>query len=352
MNLRRAIVGFVAVAVALSCTFVAQKHMDAIRQEKFDDELLYLPNERLLNHFTGGLSSLVADMLWLKCIQYTSKHFKSDRKFTWLDNMCGTITRLDPYFADVYRYGGVFLAALKADNDASIKLLKSGIPKNPKHWELPYEIAMVYLLNRRDEPDSPERAAEYVAMAVATGEAPEMVLNVARGLQMKHNLFDIEEAMWKDLLTNSKDDIMRDMAERKLQELDIRKICVMLNKAVEVYTQQFGKRPAKLDGLAAAGLMTGQPPDTLGGSYFIDADGVVQNTTLLDGLVEQRLNRIQLAIGQFEKEYGRWPKTLGELVTVELLRKIPTHPYREGSWRYEPGTGEVSSSAPTGKAQP
>ena len=54
---------------------------------RFDEELLYLPNENLLNHFTAGLSSVVADLLWLRTIHYTVKEFHDvDRKFHELVN--------------------------------------------------------------------------------------------------------------------------------------------------------------------------------------------------------------------------------------------------------------------------
>jgi hypothetical protein len=343
MRYRRVIAGFLVVSLALSGASFFQRRMDEVRQQQFDDELLYLPNEKLLNHFTAGLSSVVADLLWLKCIHYTSKHFKGDRKFTWLAHMCDTITKLDPHFLEVYRYGGIFLAALKADDDASIKLMKSGIPPNPQRWELPYEIAMVYLLNRGDEPGSPECAAEYLSMAVATGEAPEMVLNVARGLQMKHSLFEIEEAMWNEILETSEDKLMRDMAQRKILELRVREACAMLDEAAGVYAQQFGKPPTNLADLSDAGLMTGTPPSPLGGTYFVDKEGKFQNTTILDGKVEQRLSRLQLATDRFREKEGRWPKALEELVDAELIRAVPNHPYDDGSWQYDAATGEVES---------
>ena len=127
MIARWLVIAPLTVAIGLACCVMAQKHLDASRQTGFDEELLYLPNEKLLNHFTGGLDSVVADLLWLQCIQYTAEEFKGDHKYVWLNHMTDTITRLDPYFVDVYRYGGVFLAALKADNDASVNLMKRGM---------------------------------------------------------------------------------------------------------------------------------------------------------------------------------------------------------------------------------
>ncbi|MBN2308466.1 MAG: hypothetical protein JXR94_05815 [Candidatus Hydrogenedentes bacterium] len=335
----------VAVPVVLALGFgvvvSTQRHLDAIRIEQSGEELLYLPNEKLLNHFTGGMSGVVADVLWLKCIQYTSKHFRGDRKFEWLNHMCQTITRLDPYFGDVYRYGGVFLAALKADDDASLALLRSGVPDNPDRWELPYEMAVIYLLNRRDQPGSAEQAARFLAMAAATGTAPAAVVQFANDLQRKYDLAEVERAMWLEMAENSDDEIMRDMARRKLQELTLRENCARLNEAMAQFGERFGHAPESVDELVSAGLVTALPPDPLGGRYFIDADGAVKNTTILDQAVERRLNLLRAGLDRFHEAEGRWPATLQAIYDKGHLSFVPPHPYAGRDWRYDPQTGAV-----------
>ena len=61
---------------------------------------------RILNHFTGGMNNVVADLLWLRCIQYIGKENKGERNFIWLNQLLDTVVQLDPYFGDAYRYGG------------------------------------------------------------------------------------------------------------------------------------------------------------------------------------------------------------------------------------------------------
>lgn len=331
----------VLVALCLGATSMAQLRLDKLRADAFDDELLYLPNEKLLNHFTGGMSSVIAGILWLQCIQYTSKHFKGDHKFTWLGHMTDTITRLDPYFVDVYRYGGIFLASLKADDDASLRLLERGFCHNPEAWELPYEAAMVYLLNRRDQPGSAELAARYLALSVATERAPHSVLEIVQGLQRKHNLVEIERQLWTDMLKTSKDEFRRDLAERKLKELTIRQNVAALTEVVEHVKRASGRPPKDLDELVTTGVIDRIPEDPLGGRYFIDAAGEVVNTTLLDASVERRLNVLRDQIKYFQAQQGRNPATLDEMVTLKFVPALPVHPYRDRTWQYDSTTGEV-----------
>ena len=341
MRKRRLIIASLTVAIGLAGTVTAQRNIDRMRTRTFDEQLLYLPNKKLLNHFTGGMSSIVADMLWLKCIQYIAKHFRGDYKFTWLNHMCDTITRLDPYFADVYRFGGIFLAALKADDDASIDLLKRGMVHNPDNWELPHGIAMVYLLNRRDQPDSLFHAANFLAMAAETKNAPEAVIRLASGIQQKQDLVEVERNMWMNIARSSEDKLMRDLAERKLIEIELRQICGWLDEVVQQYAARHGRPPGRLADLVTGRLIKVLPEDPLGGRFFLDDAGAVQSTTLLDGLQNQHRNRLRNFLERFKKDHGRWPGALEELVDAGLTSALPPHPYKDRTWHYDPCTGEV-----------
>jgi hypothetical protein len=341
MRRRWFVIAPLLVVLAFCGLTISQKRLDSIRQKTFQEDLLYLPNDKLLNHFTAGMSSVIADFLWIRCIDYTVQHFKGDGKFTWLNHMCNVITRLDPNFTSVYRYGGIFLAALKADDDAGIDLLKRGMANNPEAWELPYEIAMTYLLNRRDEPDSQVNAARYLGMAVETGNAPSFVIDVAGTMQVAHNLKDIERSMWEKTRTSG-DKFLRDLAERKLMELDLREACDALNKAIAMYSERYGKAPARIEDLVSGGIIERIPKDSLGGSFFIDSEGVAKNTTVQSEQVQRLQNVLNTAIDSYKKMKNAYPPSLDDLVKVHIMDAVPHHPIAGSSWNYNPATGEIN----------
>lgn len=329
----------VLLAVSFAGTSSAQRRIDVMRKDRLaGEELLYLPNERLLNSFTCGLSSVVADVLWLQCIQYTSREFRGDFKFTWLNHMLKTITRLDPYFTDVHKWGGVFLAMLKHDSDAGIDLLKSGIPHDPTSWELPFEIARTYVLNRHDEVNG----ALYMALAASTGNPPQFVVDWAKNLQQRHNLLDVERGMWLEIIENSGDPNMVQLAKRRLIEIDLREACAVLNAAAEAYAGQKGVHPLTIQDLVDAGLLRDLPRDPLGGTFFVNANGAVQNTTLLDSIKDERLQLLRGWIALFRERENRMPNSLEELIERGYTHGLPTHPYMDRTWRYDPGTGAVN----------
>jgi hypothetical protein len=331
---------FLSVALLFALAVAAQRGADHARAAAADEELLYLPNEKLLNHFTGGLSSIVADMLWLKCVQYVGTQVQGDRDFTWLNHMLNTVVRLDPYFKDAYRYGGMFLAALRADSDAGLDLLERGMVQCPDAWELPYEAAMIHLLNRRDQPGALQRVAYFLSMSAATGKAPGMVLELAQRLQSEYNMVDIEREMWAGLL-ESGDRLLSEMAARKLIELRLREACDIMNERAAHFTAAQGRLPASLEELAGGRLPPELLEDPLGGRFFLDASGRVWNTSILDEELHQRRGVLRNAIEKFRNQQGVWPPRIESLVEARLLNTIPPHPYPDQAWRYDPATGEI-----------
>jgi hypothetical protein len=336
---RRATAALLVVVLGLGITGLAQARIDHSRDAGFDDELLYLPNKKLLNHFTAGLDGVIADLLWLRCIQYTSKEFREERKLRWLEHMCDVITDLDPYYVAVYRHGGIFLAALKADDDASLRLLKKGMRANPTAWELPYEAAMVYLLNRRDQKGAQEAGAMYLRISDATGTAPGHVHQFALNLQRMHGLFDVERGLWQDRLEHSEDANVREMAARQLKLLDYRETVSQLDEACQAWAETHGEAPPSLDVLYEGELPA--HPD-VPGRYFIDTDGTVKHTAVIDAEMTRRLAMLEGGIASFEEKEGRLPADLQELRESGMLPYMPRHGYADGEWRYDPETGAVS----------
>ncbi len=339
------IIAPLALIVGLSSAAVFQQRIDTGRSRASDEELLYLPNDKLLNHFTAGMSSIVADMLWLECIQYTSREFHSqERKFTWLDHIANTVVRLDPYFTGAYQFGGTLLAAIGADGKA-LDLLERGCVKRPDRYEIPFEIAKIYVMNRRAEEGAAASASYFLTMAAGLAPAAQAnyLANWAYAIQSKNGISDVGQRIWEQLYQTSSNSMMRELAARNLQLLGLQQLCDALNGVAARYAQQHGRAPQSLDELRNAGLIQSEPPDPLGGHFFIDQTGQVQSSTLLDDKAEQVQRYLQNAVNRFRDAQQRWPESLEELVQTGALGGIPPHPYPGRVWQYAPATGEVYS---------
>ncbi|MBI2423402.1 MAG: hypothetical protein HYV27_11285 [Candidatus Hydrogenedentes bacterium] len=351
MNTRTRISALLMALILFAGVIGAQRGVDSTRPRMDAAELMYLPNQKLLKHFTAGLDTIVADLLWLQCIQYIGYQIQGDRSFKWLQAMIETVVDLDPCFVDAYRYGGMFLAALKADDDAGLQLLHRGIVANPKVWVLPYEASLIYLLNRGTEPNSKIRAAHYVTMSAATGTGPEFVTKLAETLHGQYDLAAVEREMWQQRL-QSEDHLLQQVAARKLLEIDLKEMCAYLNESNDRLQAQGQPRAITMEDLFRSGAVdvarmktweasSNFPGDPFGGKFFFDVNGKVQNTTILDNLVSQRLTTIQEAVGKYKEQYGAPPSGLDTIVSTKFMTRLPDHPYPGRRWRYDAAAGKV-----------
>ncbi|MBI1320735.1 MAG: hypothetical protein GC168_17565 [Candidatus Hydrogenedens sp.] len=333
-------VSMVAALALFAGAMALQPRVDATRPPHDLNDYKYLPGEKLLTHFTAGLDTVIADLLWIQCCTYVGRQVKSGWDFTWLEQMVRTVTRLDPYFVDAYRYGAMFLASLKRQDDTSLELLHAGMIANPYAWELPYEAAMIYLLNRRDQPDSRAMAARYLAMAAETGHAPQFVIETAAAIQGQLNLNEVEVGMWQKLAEGD-NALLRDLARQKLLEVRIRDNVRVLNDLIDRYRQEQGQPLARLDLLVDKGYIRAIPPDPMGGEYFLAEDGRAYNTTVLRSETDRARGNLSGAVRTYERKYGSLPPSLDALIHAGIMDGIPDHPWPGKQWGYNPVNGDV-----------
>ena len=323
---------------------LVQTRVDIARAQRNPDDLLYLPNERLLNHFTAGTSNVIADYLWVQCCTYVGRQVQSTWSFEWLQQMVNTVVRLDPYFVPAYRYGAMFLAALRQDENAALELLHRGMVLNPEAWELPYEAAMVHLLNRKGEADSAYNAAFYLTLAVDTGNAPAFVAETAASLQGQYNLISLEKEMWEKLL-DSEDQLLRDMAKAKLEEVRIRRNLEVLGDLIERHRVQYGALPESLERLIEVGYIPAIEPDHQGGKYFLGPNGKAMNETLQANAARDQRSNIEEAIRAYKEKNSGFPESL-EAAANSVGMPVPVvHPMPGKQWTYDPATGTLGEAA-------
>lgn len=336
----RILAAVLAVLCSIGLIGFSQSRIDALYEEALQDELLYIPNKMLLSHFTAGMSNVVADLLWIETIQYTVKEFHDpNRKFEWLEHMCNAVADLDPHFEGVYVHGGMFLSSIGADEKA-LKLLKTGFERNPDSWKIPYEIVKVYLLNRRDDPQSPAVTTHYLRMLAERHEHPKMYLDWARRIQEQNDLKGEAREIWEDVLAKSEDRFIRELAEYNLRMLVTGDNVDALNALVKDFESRWARKPKHLDELVEAGLVASLPAEDEYGAYFIDQAGVVQHPIL----VQERKERILVGLNglglNLAKEKGRKAASIEEWVEW-AGQDLPEHPISGKTWIYDPETGRL-----------
>lgn len=326
--------------VGVSTCVISQNRIDAARELRADEELYYLPNEKLMTHFTGGMSSVLADILWLQTIQYTSEEFHNpERKFLWLEHLCRTVTRLDPHYEGVYAVGGMFMASIGSDERA-MEFLKEGMINCPDSESIPFEMAKVWLLNRYEEPNASEIATHYLRMVAERSDDPEYYLRWIRGIHEQGDLSASARMMWQDIAENSGDEMIVEIARTNLKKMTITESIDSLTDAMDRFEALYDTSAKSFSELVSVGVLDALPQSMDSDRLFIDLDGQVKSTWLLSR-EEQRITQLlQAGIESYFEEEGRYPGSLAAWAEWSEV-DVPDHPYASQQWSYNPLTGTI-----------
>jgi hypothetical protein len=236
------------------------------------EDVLYVPSGAALSRMALGYDALLADVYWIRAVQYFGGQTLAERarlKRDLLYPLLDITTTLDPYFNIAYRFGSVFVAegAPKPGRpDLAIALLEKGMRAVPERWQYPYDIAFVYYWWLQDY----RRASEWFSRAGAVPGAPEWMpglaaITAARGGDRRGARF-----LWRQIYENAEQEYMRVSAEHRLVQLDILDELDRLNAAL-VKAGGDGPPADSWEALAARGWLRRVPPtDPSGVPYVID----------------------------------------------------------------------------------
>jgi len=192
---------------------------DLDRKPKFqpDEESSYWIPAEWFRPFLVGYELIGADFLWLQTIQYVGRHLLTDRKFPSLYPQLLRVVTLDPYFVDVYRLGGLFLAYTGNQVDEAVSLWKKGADLHPDRWEPPHDLGILYYLLKKDYP----QALYWLEKANGLPGRPEYVSRFVARLLASTGQKETAIEMWIKIYDQTDVSWVKDIARRELAELGV-----------------------------------------------------------------------------------------------------------------------------------
>lgn len=140
---------FVALFIALMAFIVShicskQTHLD-LPKSMGAEEYSVLPNQKALNIMSLGYKPFVADLIWIRALQYNNLKNEAHLAEMFAD----AIISLDPEFEPVYRYAAVNAVFSEDISASSVEranhYLMLGSERFPAKAYYPYTIAMNYM---------------------------------------------------------------------------------------------------------------------------------------------------------------------------------------------------------------
>jgi len=266
----------ISIVVLMFIIYLVQKRINSEERITLSGSLLYFPSGEHIKLATLGFDAVVADLLWAKTVVSFGEQFHTDKNYKWLYHPLDIITTLDPYFEDVYAYGGILLAMEAKQIDESIALLEKGVENCPESWRLHFYLGFYYTYYKNDN----AKATMYLKKAASLPGHPAYLPRLVGILYAKLGKIELAIKYLQEVSKSfEKDEKMRARIDSQIRELVVLKHKIFLKTAAEVYKKAHGKYPSKLKDLIIAGVINAIPIEPHGGQYVIEPNtGAIKST--------------------------------------------------------------------------
>ena len=210
---------------------------------------------RVVRALSFGYSDLLADLYWMRAIQYYGRQKLAGTGFADLSPLLETAAELDPRFEIVYRYGAVFLSEPSPVGAGmpgpGVKFLGLGADRNPTNWRLRQEQGLFTFFYLND----PKRGSEVLLRASLIPGAPAWMTALAAQILSKGGELEAALNMWTIIHDQSEPGVLRDNAADQIKIVQSRIMARALQEAVRNHREQTGDTKATLPDLQRAGVV-------------------------------------------------------------------------------------------------
>ena len=248
---------------------------------------MYFPSGIAIRALSMGFYAPLADLVWLRFIQYYGTHRLTDGKFEFMYHILNVLATLDPMYLPTYSVGSLMLTLDAQRPDQAKELLKKGMQTNPEEWRLPfiyafihyaflkqYEVSEIYFLLSAQKPNAPEISKRWAAFTTYK------------------KLGDLKTALalWLDLYNNTDNPEEKAIAELYIRDIKMELDIEFLNKKIKEFTEKFGSKPDNLKELITHKLISSIPDEPHGENYYIK-NGKAYSTYKHDWRIWQKARR-------------------------------------------------------------
>jgi hypothetical protein len=263
------IVLLILLLLAGSGVYWSQKAIDArVGQFRSTEEVLYLPSGKVIKTLSLGHSGLLADIYWMRAVQYYGeKRLKNEKRFDLLDPLIGIATTLDPQLIHAYRFGAIFLSEklVGAEQpEKAVSLLKLGIERNPDEWQLYRDLGFVYYWYLQDY----KKAAEAFLEGSKNPNSAAWMKTFAAELLAKGGSRESARFLWQQFYDTADNEQMKRNARENLIRLQALDQMDILREFISKVEGKLGRPIQSIEELVKLGLIKQHPLDPKGFTYI------------------------------------------------------------------------------------
>lgn len=240
--------------VCLGALVPVQRWLDAQRAgAAVLEDSLYITSGKTLRRMSFGYESLLADLYWLRTIQYFGGKMQelkgkvnlndvSSWRLDLLEPLLNLTTELDPNYIAAWRFGAIFLPDI--DPESGIRFVQRGIESNPQEWRLFSDLGYIYWKQKRFA-----EASEAYGKGAQINNAPAWLKTMQAVMLLKGGDRDTARALFQRMYDSSEDAYTRQLSLARLQSLQAEDELTLLNKLLAGYRERYGSCPSSLPAL-------------------------------------------------------------------------------------------------------
>jgi tetratricopeptide (TPR) repeat protein len=236
------------------------------------EESLYL-NAKTARRISLGFNGLAADWYWMRSLQYVGGKIIQQGQNIALDDLgqlnlkllaplLENATTLDPEFLDPYEYAAVVLPAI--DVKEAIRITRKGIEANPNAWRLYQHLGYIYW-----QQEDYATAAEVYGRGATLPGAPVWMEAMKARMAAEGGSRSTAREIYRQMFDQSADEKVKDMARRRLMQLDSLDQRDALRKLLNAYQTRTGRCPTSWREIDH--VLRGAPVDPSGAPYVLKA---------------------------------------------------------------------------------
>jgi tetratricopeptide (TPR) repeat protein len=347
--MKRAVVSaLIAVLLVAAARAAAERAARAQNATSDPYALMYLPEGRILRAASLGHRSFLADLVWMRTIQYYGEQRLTTHNYDEAERLFQVIYDLDPRFKGATRFGALVLSQDAGNPKGAIALLRRAAADDPSAWEYPFDEGFICqtVLNEYGE-----AGAAYQRAADLPG-APELARRLAGASFARLGDRKSAREIWAAILAGAENDMTRRIAQRNLKNLAMADTEEALTDAVRRFRDQKGRLPENWEELLRARMIDALPHEPWGGAFFWDAStDKAYSSTYVDRNMVVTAELLRSNVALYHRRHGRYPETLDELVTEGLVKFPAWEPFGV-SLEYDARSGRIAWNPPWPPAEP
>ncbi len=237
-------------------------------------ELAVIPSPAAARLSSAGHPTLVANLWWLRAVQYMGDPLADQRGWDRLYPAVDLLTDLDPGHGYAYQVAGILLGAAHRIPESNA-LFEKGCRNVPGRYILYFQRAVNAFLYQGDYA---EAARWFDAASHVPGAPVDRMRGYAATMFAKGDEHDKALALLSESLLAAEDEDTRVRIRGQIAQVELEYRASRIEGAAEAYRERYFVAPFAIAALVMDGLLDSVPDDPFGGVLYLDGEGRVRSS--------------------------------------------------------------------------